>query len=154
MKYLEDKTQVKHDLKSLGIIALLLIFHFGSYFFAKVFVDDPLILNNEIEDQIPQVQDINIFSNLCNFIYSSDIQQNSTENIPYAIVANVMPSGHTIASLLFVYCCVCYKEVSTRTTIVIAVISTLIIASTIFIKQHVHRFSCRRGFGYCCIYCC
>lgn len=186
----------KKDIKTFAIIVVILLIYFGLYFFAKQFVVNPTILNNEIEDKIPLIpvfilfymawyfllvivpfilsrksdkyfkiycvsyvlcwiiafffyvflptavkvpiiESNDVFSFLCNVIYPNDMQRNSVENIGYAVAANVFPNGHTIASMLFIYCTAFCKQVKKSTTIIIACLSIGIIASTIFIKQHV-----------------
>lgn len=65
------------------------------------------------------------------------MQHNGVDNITYAVAANVFPSGHTMVSVLFIYCTVFCKQVKRSITVIISIMSIGVIASTIFIKQHV-----------------
>lgn len=186
----------KQDLRSLGIIALLLIWHFGLYFSSNIFVKNPTILNNPIEDKIPNVhffvifyltwyflliivpfilsrhsqkyfkiycvtymlcwvfsvaffilmptaiqvpkfESNDIFSSLCNMIYSNDNPADGTSIEGYWTISNVFPSGHTLSSTLFIYTVWMSKKVPKKTCWIITILSILVIASTILIKQHV-----------------
>lgn len=87
--------------------------------------------------KVPEIQNNDIFSLLCNFIYEHDIDEVSSISVGFPVTINCFPSGHTIISLLFIYSYLFSKNMKYSDKFIVTIISILIIISTIFVKQHV-----------------